>query len=211
MGGPTIPISSDVRNQVLELARSQPEISLRELGHRFGIGKETVRKFVLRAGVRAPAPVIHHGHAPGHSPSPEYVCWQSMRDRCANPKNRSFADYGGRGITVCAEWERSFAAFLAAVGPKPSPAHSIDRIDNERGYEPGNVRWATRTEQNRNKRNARMVTLDGITRTVPEWCVHFGISIKTFDSRTRAGWPIHIALRRQVHADKRNRRAACVR
>jgi hypothetical protein len=84
--------------------------------------------------------------------TPEYRCWRKMRERCCNPLDKSYADYGGRGIRVCAEWMDSFEAFFAHIGPKPSPAHSIDRINVNGNYEPGNVRWATAIEQAANKR-----------------------------------------------------------
>jgi len=82
----------------------------------------------------------------------EYRIWSSMKRRCLNPKDLGWERYGGRGITVCAEWQASFDAFLAYMGPRPSLAHSIDRIDNDGNYEPGNVRWATWSQQNANKR-----------------------------------------------------------
>lgn len=74
-----------------------------------------------------------------------------MRQRCLNPKAIGYKRYGGRGITVCDQWRDSFEAFLADVGPRPSAAHSIDRIDNDGNYEPGNVRWATTAQQHANK------------------------------------------------------------
>lgn len=90
--------------------------------------------------------------------APEYSSWQGMLARCHNPKSPRYSDYGGRGIAVCDEWRESFAAFFEHVGPKPTPAHSVDRIDNESGYLPGNVRWASPTEQAGNRRPRRLKT-----------------------------------------------------
>lgn len=95
---------------------------------------------------------ITHGHARAGAPSPEYRTWQSMKTRCGNPKHPKYANYGGRGITVCQEWAGSFEQFLADMGKKPHPRMSIDRIDNEQGYKPGNCRWATYKEQSANQR-----------------------------------------------------------
>lgn len=87
--------------------------------------------------------------------SDEYVVWQGMKRRCTDPNNKRYKDYGGRGIRVCAEWLHSFEAFLAHAGKRPSMEHTIDRINNDGHYEPGNVRWVTRAEQNRNKRRSK--------------------------------------------------------
>jgi hypothetical protein len=86
------------------------------------------------------------------SKSPEYRCWQQIKARCLNPNHRMYPHYGGRGITISPEWENDFQAFLSYVGPRPSSKHSLDRIDNNRGYEPGNVRWADWFVQVRNRR-----------------------------------------------------------
>ncbi len=88
----------------------------------------------------------------GLSSRPEYEIWSSMKKRCENPNSHAWHNYGGRGIAVCDRWRNSFEDFFEDMGPRPSPEHSIDRIDNDRGYEPGNVRWATAQEQARNTR-----------------------------------------------------------
>lgn len=143
-------------------------------------------------------------------PFPEYEAWRSIRGRCLNPNDQAYPSYGGRGITICDDWRDSFPAFLRDVGPRPSAEHSIDRIDNNQGYEPGNVRWSTRTEQGRNKRNNHLLTLNGETRCVSEWAEVIGIQATTLFRRIRKGWTVERALTtgkdaRQLAAAQRNR------
>src|SRR5688572_22665668 len=90
-----------------------------------------------------------------------YAAWGAMKQRCTNKKLACYPKYGGRGITVCERWMHSFENFLADVGEKPAKGYSLERVDNNKGYEPGNVIWATIKQQARNKRGLRMVQFAG--------------------------------------------------
>lgn len=94
--------------------------------------------------------------------SAEYSIWSGIKARCLNPKAPDYARYGGAGVTVFCGWIDDFMAFYVHIGPRPSPAHSVDRIIGSKGYEPGNVRWATKTQQSRNRKNSVFVT-DGVS------------------------------------------------
>lgn len=112
---------------------------------------------------------VRHGHARQGAHAAEYDCWVAMRQRCSNPRNPMWHNYGGRGIQVCARWINSFENFLADVGHRPGRGYSLDRIDNDRGYEPGNVRWATAKEQGR---NTRRVKLDEVAAMQIRWLIN---------------------------------------
>lgn len=153
---------------------------------------------------------LRHGHAGRGALTAEYAAWMAMRSRCTNPKNNSFRDYGARGIRVCERWSKSFESFLADVGRRPSPGHSIDRIDNSRGYEPGNVRWATRYQQNSNRRSNRVLTVRGRSMTLAQWAAELGVERRTLTTRLRLGWSVERVLTEPVNLAKRNGRARCV-
>ena len=129
---------------------------------------------------------LKHGEGSNGEETPEYRAWSNMLSRCNNTNHRQFPNYGGRGISVCSQWSE-YKTFIADVGRRPSPAHSIDRINNSGNYEPGNVRWATRTEQNRNTRAARIITINGRTAHLSVWLTETGTPRKTFYNRLKAG------------------------
>ncbi len=132
------------------------------------------------------------------SRSKEYGVWLAMRARCNNPKSRAYRNYGGRGIRVWPEWDRSdgFTAFIAHVGPRPGDEFTIERIDNDRGYEPGNVRWATRLEQSRNCRDTVFVEVRGERRTLQDVARECGIKPQTLASRIDRGMLVEEAMAR---------------
>lgn len=115
------------------------------------------------------------------SKSPIYKSWFQMKRRCTNPSDPGWPNYGGRGITVCGRWQ-SFANFYADMGDRPAGA-SLDRIDNDGNYEPGNCRWATNEEQINNRRSTRMVIADGVEMTLARACRMFGLNYKLTHSR----------------------------
>jgi hypothetical protein len=102
--------------------------------------------------LRKISPALRHGHASRSGRSPEHATWSNLIQRCTNPKVPQYKDYGGRGIKVCPRWLDSFESFLSDMGEKPSKNLTIERVDNDGDYEPDNCIWATRQQQNKNKR-----------------------------------------------------------
>lgn len=133
----------------------------------------------------------------GKSRTPEHRVWCGIVNRCHNPKEPTYPRYGGRGIKVCRRWRESFMAFLADLGPKPSPKHTLDRKNNDGNYEPRNCRWATRTEQARNKSNNRVLTHKGESLCLAEWAERTGIDCSIIKGRLRLGWSVVDALTRR--------------
>lgn len=145
---------------------------------------------------RRKAYVMGTTKAPKHngSYSAIYRTWTSMLQRCYSPSAQQFKNYGARGITVCDRWRNDFAAFRSDVGEKPGPDYSLDRIDNDRGYEPGNVRWATWAQQNVNTRRTVMVDIGGQQRPLVHVIRERGLVYRTVQTRLRRGWSLERAL-----------------
>lgn len=129
----------------------------------------------------------------GRNGTPEYLVWDAMKQRCLNPDHAQWDDYGGRGITVCDRW-RKFELFFADMGERPSKAYSLDRIDNNGPYSPENCRWATRGEQNSNKRGNRRITIGDRSEVLAVWLRELGIPQATFYNRVNRGMTDEQAL-----------------
>src|SRR5262245_34706055 len=162
--------------------------------------EKDVRGNTLRWGSTQSCGCLHRDQMTRHgrAETSEYFVWGSMLQRCYNPKHRQFRHYGGRGIRVCDRWGESFANFLAEMGKRP-PGLQLDRIDNDRGYEPGNCRWATTTEQSRNRRSCRLLTLGDETMPLSAWAVRTGLPENTIRNRLRRGWSDERTLTEPVH------------
>jgi len=127
--------------------------------------------------------------------SSEYGIWVSMHERCTNPNDKEFHNYGGRGVSVCERWQ-DFLLFLGDMGKRPSSKHSIERKDNLRGYSPENCKWALPAEQANNRRNVERFTHNGVTQTISGWSKTTGIKHGTLYYRlVIAGWPVERALK----------------
>lgn len=125
---------------------------------------------------------------------PEYKAWSHIKGRTLNPNNAAYSDYGGRGITVCDEWKQSFPQFLKDMGPRPSKNHSVERINNNGNYEPGNCKWGTRKEQAANRRSSRLIHADGRTQTLTEWAIELKLGVGVLWSRLDRGWSVERSL-----------------
>lgn len=129
---------------------------------------------------------LRHGFARGERRTLTYRIWTTMKSRCGRSNAGSFEFYGGRGIRVCARWMR-FENFLSDMGECP-PGHQLDRIDNNRHYEPGNCRWATPKQNARNRRNTRWLTVAGVTKSLHEWAELYRLNVNTLAKRLGLGW-----------------------
>lgn len=144
----------------------------------------------------------------GLSLTPEYYIWADMIRRCTDNRDPSYKSYGARGIKVCPSW-RSVTTFVEDMGQRPSPRHTLDRIDNSLGYCKSNCRWATRLVQGNNKRNNHCLTHNGVTRTLAGWERETGIKQSTIRQRLKYGWSVSDAL--TIEAAPRNRTSRSTR
>lgn len=132
---------------------------------------------------------VSHGHTFRGKTTPEWKCWSDIKQRCLNSDHKFFEYYGARGITISDLWKDDFAAFLAHVGPRPTPKHTIDRYPNNDGnYEPGNVRWATRKEQIDNRRSTHFVMIDGAKLPLSTVIKERALDRRLVMSRVEHGW-----------------------
>ena len=139
-----------------------------------------------------------HGHAIKGSRAPEYTIWANMIRRCTDPNDSSYRRYGERGINVHPLY-LDYRNFIKDIGPRPTPKHSVDRINNDGNYEPGNIRWATRNEQARNRSDTRFVTFNGETRPAVEWAEVLNINKHTLLVRLYSlGWSVEDALTKPI-------------
>lgn len=138
----------------------------------------------------------------GQVNSPEYAVWEGMIQRCTNPKNPGYKNYGGRGITVCERW-LTFENFRADMGERPSLEHSIDRVNNDGNYEPGNCKWSTDSEQLCHTRRSVMITYNDKTQCAVLWARELGINFNTFMNRLRRGWTLERMMTQKVQSRRR--------
>jgi len=139
----------------------------------------------------------------GMSRTPEYRAWKAMKDRCFNPNNKRYSDWGGRAISMCDRW-LNLENFLADMGSRPTDKHSLDRIDNDGDYSPKNCRWATKAEQQNNRRsNKPLITIGNDTRTIAQWAKKMGFSATVIHNRLKAGWSEYKAVMTPVKQYKK--------
>jgi hypothetical protein len=130
------------------------------------------------------------------SGTPVWHAWQAMIQRCENPKDSAYKNYGGRGITVCNEWHE-FAKFIADMGMRPK-GFQLDREDNDLGYSKGNCRWITAKQNLNNRRDNRIIEFEGNSRTIAQWADALGMNYRTLNNRLNRGWPVERALTEPV-------------
>ena len=174
--------------------------------------KKTVRGVALRHGqmkscgcsFKTARPTTSKYGQAGEWNKPEYKIWLGLKARCLNPKNCNWARYGGKGIRLCERWALSYRNFLADMGRKPTPKHSIDRLDYNGHYSPDNCRWATRIEQQNNRTDNRWIQFNGQTHTIAGWARTFNIPYTRFSNHLRRhDFDIGLTMAAIAHCDSR--------
>lgn len=140
------------------------------------------RRFLTHGDANITLLKRHHG-----TKTDEYKVWNGVKQRCYNPNNVAYSNYGGRGIKICERW-KSFEYFYTDMGQRPTPKHQLDRIDNNKGYEPGNCRWVTAKVNANNRRDNRYVTIYGQTKSLKQWCEEYEVPYDTAFNRLNRGW-----------------------
>jgi hypothetical protein len=174
-------------------------LSIADWAERIGVSRELIYDRISSGwsdarAVTTPRRAVHRGSSESDPFRSEKRSWQHMIDRCTNPKNRKYPRYGGRGIAVCKRWLNSQTSFLEDMGPKPSPAHTLDRINNSAHYTPQNCRWADSRQQAANRSTTRRIRYRGEVLCLREWAERFGLSDSCLRARLKKGWPICRAL-----------------
>lgn len=163
-----------------------------------GTEREVASRSLVRGRTRSCGCSTNKTH--GGTYTSEYRTWCAMRARCQNANNKNYFRYGGRGIGIDPRWG-NFENFLADMGTRP-PDTTLERLNNEAGYGPGNCVWATVIEQANNRRSNRLVTFNGATRTVTQWAHETGLSRNVIQLRLRHGWDVERALTASVRLRK---------
>ena len=187
-----------------------------EVGRRFGklvfIGKSEKkygrsRGWIVRCDCGTVKTVCHSNVSSGsvtscgcarrnvYAKTPEFRAIKSAISRCHNKNDKDYDFYGARGISVCSEWRENPVLFVHHIGKRPTPRHSLDRMDNNKDYIPGNVRWATKLDQSRNRRSVNTINVDGKEIPIIEHCQNIGVKYETFRTRYfKKKWPMRYAL-----------------
>lgn len=165
-----------------------------DCGNKIRISSSNFRR-TTSCGCVTRAKIIKSATTHGKTKTTEWSIWRGIRKRCLCKKDQVYHRYGGRGIDLCPEWTDSFEAFLRDVGPRPSMQHTLDRIDNNKGYSKENCRWTDWKTQSRNRRNNHLITFRGETKCLIEWGEQFGIRKDTLRRRLVVyKWSIEEAL-----------------
>ncbi len=174
-------------------------------GNVIAITTNNLRSGAKSCGCKTAQAISERRTTHGRSNTAAYRVWHAIKNRCLKPRHSDFPNYGGRGITICDRWRTSFEAFMQDMGERPTATHTIDRIDNSKGYSPDNCRWATRTEQSRNRRDNVMVTFQGETRCIAEWAERLNMNHETLFYRFKYGWSVERALTTPVRPQKKRK------